>query len=85
MGSELSSDNALTSIQTADQQTDSAIGNIIDAFVFHDRFMQCPKEVETSIDAKATPPPKASTPPVSTLCYKILQAEEPGGNSIPNQ
>jgi hypothetical protein len=69
LGQQFNLDQQVVNTNTGDRLTLSAIGIIVNKFVFSDRFMNCPD-------------PKAPLH-VDTLCYKILEAEEPSGNPIP--
>jgi hypothetical protein len=69
LGQQFNLDQQVVNTNSGDRLTLSAIGIIVNKFVFNNSFMNCPV-------------PKAPLN-IDTLCYKILEAEEPNGSPIP--
>lgn len=84
LGQEAGADQAIAQQQTADQQTMSAIKLIVEKLVFYPDFMHCPIEAERNIGRLPYHAPSFVPLGVDTMCYKILEAEEPAGNPIPH-
>jgi hypothetical protein len=83
LGQQINYDQYLVNMNTSDAQTLAAIGKIIRIFVLDSHFMQCPGDAWQTMDEPVTRAPLVPLSP-DTMCYKILQAEEPSGAPIPH-